>query len=75
MTRDEGSSAGGERAPCIIAEMSGNHSQSLDRALAIVDAAAEAGAHAIELQTLIRKAASTGKPRIISTGKRAGSSQ
>jgi N-acetylneuraminate synthase len=37
--------------PLIIAEMSGNHNQSLDRALAIVDAAAHAGAHGLKLQT------------------------
>jgi len=37
--------------PFIIAEMSGNHNQSLERALAIVDAAAVSGAHAIKIQT------------------------
>ncbi len=38
-------------APFIIAEMSGNHNRSLDRALAIVDAAADAGASALKIQT------------------------
>jgi N-acetylneuraminate synthase len=42
---------GQDAPPLIIAEMSGNHNQSLERALAIVDAAAECGAHAIKLQT------------------------
>lgn len=37
--------------PFIIAEMSGNHNRSLDRALEIVDAAAASGAHALKLQT------------------------
>ena len=37
--------------PVIIAEMSGNHNQSLERALQIVDAAAESGAQILKLQT------------------------
>ena len=42
---------GNEYLPFIVAEMSGNHNQSLDRAMQIVDAAARAGAHALKLQT------------------------
>ena len=37
--------------PFIIAEMSGNHNQSLKRALEIVDAAAESGVDALKIQT------------------------
>jgi pseudaminic acid synthase len=42
---------GQSHSPFVIAEMSGNHNQSLDRAFAIIDAAAKSGAHAVKLQT------------------------
>ena len=44
-------SIGRENAPFIIAEMSGNHNQSLERALEIVNLAAKSGAHALKIQT------------------------
>jgi len=46
-----GRSIGLEHSPFIIAEMSGNHNQSLERALEIVEVAAKSGAHALKLQT------------------------
>jgi pseudaminic acid synthase len=38
-------------SPFIIAEMSGNHNQSLERALEIVEATAKTGVHALKIQT------------------------
>jgi pseudaminic acid synthase len=42
---------GATHKPFIIAEMSGNHNQSLEKALEIVKAAAVSGAHALKIQT------------------------
>lgn len=54
-TREEitvqGRPVGGGRPCYIIAEMSGNHGQSLDHAVRLVEAAHQAGADAIKLQT------------------------
>lgn len=47
----DGVTIGKNENPFIIAEMSGNHNQSLDRALEIVDAVADSGAQALKLQT------------------------
>jgi pseudaminic acid synthase len=42
---------GNNHRPFVIAEMSGNHNQSLERALEIVDRAADAGCHGLKIQT------------------------
>ena len=47
-------SIGLRHAPFIIAEMSGNHNQSLDQALNMVESAAMLCAHALKLQTIHR---------------------
>ena len=49
--RIEGRDVGLHAPPFVIAELSGNHNGSLERALAIVDAAAATGAHALKIQT------------------------
>jgi pseudaminic acid synthase len=46
-----GRDIGPNHPPFVIAEMSGNHNQSLERALKIVEAAAKTGAHALKIQT------------------------
>jgi len=46
-----GRTIGSGHAPFIIAEMSGNHNQSLERALEIVEVAAKTGVHALKIQT------------------------
>jgi len=47
----QGRSIGTGYAPFVIAEMSGNHNQSIKRALEIVEAAARSGAHGLKIQT------------------------
>jgi pseudaminic acid synthase len=42
---------GTKHPPFVIAEMSGNHNQTLKKALEIVEAAAKTGAHALKIQT------------------------
>ncbi|MEH1882881.1 pseudaminic acid synthase [Nostoc sp.] len=42
---------GANNLPFVVAEMSGNHNQSLEVALKIVEAAAEAGVHGLKIQT------------------------
>jgi N-acetylneuraminate synthase len=51
MIKIENREIGRDAKPFVIAEMSGNHNQSLDRALEIVEAAAKTGAHALKIQT------------------------
>jgi pseudaminic acid synthase len=47
----DGKKVGAGEKPFVIAEMSGNHNQSLERALEIVEVAARTGVHALKIQT------------------------
>ena len=47
----QGRKIGKDYSPFVIAEMSGNHNQSLERALEIVEAAARSGSHGLKIQT------------------------
>lgn len=51
MVNIEGKMIGKQHPPFVVAEMSGNHNQSLERALEIVEAASKSGVQAIKLQT------------------------
>ena len=46
-----GRSIGAAHPPYVIAEMSGNHNHDIDRALRLIDVAADAGADMVKLQT------------------------
>ena len=45
---------GPDSPPFIVAEMSGNHNQSLERALQIVEAAAQAGTEKLRPKPVVR---------------------
>jgi len=47
----DGRKIGQAHPPYVIAEMSGNHNGDIERAFRLIDAAAEAGADAVKLQT------------------------
>lgn len=47
----EGKTIGKGYAPFVVAELSGNHNQDIQRAYRLIDAAADAGADAVKLQT------------------------
>lgn len=47
----DGHTVGADAQPFVIAEVSGNHNGSLDRALEIIDAIADSGAQAVKFQT------------------------